>query len=66
MKTKGDVTDSVLYLGKPTRIKCYNRTKEVHKQLIVATKTVVFAPTVTRKVVLPKTAEPNDMAAKKT
>ena len=64
MKIKGDVSDSVLYVGKPTRIKCYKCNET--KQSIVATKIVFFAPTVTRKVILPKTVEPNDMATKKT
>ena len=41
-------------------------TKNVTEQSIVATKKVIFAPTVTRKVILPKTVEPNDMATVET
>ena len=40
-------------------------TNKIMKNSIFATKIVVFAPTVTRKVILPKTVVANDMATKK-
>ena len=65
MKIERDVSDSVLYLGKPTRIKCYNCNNEGHKAIDCRNQDSGFC-SVTRKVILPKTVEPNNMTTKKT
>ena len=66
MKITGDVSDSILYVGKSKRIICYNCNEEGHKAIDCRNQNSGFGPTVTRKVILPKAVEPNHMAATKT